>query len=44
MYKLFLAPDAETRLLQVVRRDDESRSAAVSVHQRFTFVVIAVFR
>src|ERR1700691_5344507 len=42
--KLFLAPDAETRLLQVVRRDEESRLIAVAVHQRFAFVVIAVYR
>src|SRR5580692_1065640 len=42
--KLFLAPDAETRLLQVVRRDQESRLIAVAVHQRFAFIVVAVHR
>src|ERR1700677_717994 len=44
MQKLFLAPDAQTRLLQVVRCNEESMLIAVSVHQRFAFVVIAVFR
>ncbi len=42
--KLLLAPDAETRLRQVVRRDEESRLIAVAVHQRFAFIVVAVFR
>src|SRR5580658_970792 len=41
--KLFLAPDAETRLRQVVRCDDEAMLKAVSVYQGFAFVVIAVF-
>src|SRR5580658_690690 len=42
--KLFLAPDAQTRLLQVVRCDDESMFIAVSVYQRFAFIVIAALR
>src|SRR5277367_6646011 len=42
--KLYLAPDAETRLLQVVRCDQESILIAVSIHQRCAFIVIAVFR
>ena len=42
--ELFLAPDAKTRLLQVVRCDEESVLIAVSVYQRRAFVVIAVFR
>src|SRR5271167_3297165 len=41
--KLFLAPDTQTRLLQIVRCYDESMLIAVSVHQRFAFVVIAVY-
>ncbi len=44
MQKLFLAPDAQTRLREVVRCNDESMLIAVSVYQRFTFIVIAVFR
>src|ERR1700733_5725817 len=44
MRKLFLAPDAQTRLLQVVRRDEESMLIAVWVPQRFAFIVVAVFR
>src|SRR5277367_999942 len=43
MPKLFLAPDTETRLLQVVGCDEESMLIAVSVHQRCAFIVIAVF-
>jgi hypothetical protein len=42
--KLFLAADAETGLLQVVRRHQESMLIAVPVHQRFAFIVRAVFR
>src|ERR1700722_11183149 len=41
--KLFLASNADTGLLQVVSRQDESRSAGVAVHQRCAFIVIAVF-
>jgi hypothetical protein len=42
MRKLFLAPDAQTRLLQVIRLDEESMLIAVAVHQRFAFIVVAV--
>src|SRR5580658_3299151 len=42
--KLFLASNSHTRLLQVVWCDDESRLIAVSVHQRFAFIVVAVIR
>src|ERR1700733_4681181 len=44
MRNLFLAPNAQTRLLQVVGCDNESMLKAVSVYQGFAFVVIAVFR
>ena len=40
--KLFLALDAQTRLLQVVRCGEKQVLIAVSVHQRFAFIVIAV--
>src|SRR5580658_4723951 len=42
--KFLLASDAKTGLLQVVRCDDESMFIAVSVRQRFAFIVIAIFR
>src|ERR1700679_3965239 len=44
MAKLFPAPDADTRLLQVVRRDQESMFIAVPVYQGLALVVITVFR
>src|SRR3984885_11920359 len=44
MHKLFPGLDAHAGLLQVVRRDEESRLIAVAVDQRFAFIVIAVFR
>ena len=43
-HELYLALDAETRLRQVVRREEESRVIAVAVDQRFAFVVIGVLR
>ncbi len=42
--KLLLTLDAKPRLRQVVRCDEESMLIAVSVHQRFAFIVRAVFR
>ncbi len=42
--ELFPAPDAQAGLLQVVRRNEELRVIAVPVHQRFAFVVVAVYR
>ena len=43
-HELFPGLDAQPRLRQVVRRDDEARLIAVAVDQRFAFVVVAVFR
>src|SRR6202789_1660006 len=40
--KLFPGPDAQPCLLQIVRCDKESVLIAVSVHQRFAFIVVAV--
>jgi hypothetical protein len=42
--ELLLAPDAQTGLLEVVRRDEESMFIAVPIYQRCAFIVIAVFR
>ena len=42
--KLNLALDAQTRLRQVVRRNEQSRLICVAVDQRFAFIVIGVFR
>ncbi len=44
VHKLFLGLDAQTRLRQVVRRNEELGVIAVPVDQRFAFIVIAVFR
>src|ERR1035441_6802164 len=42
--KLYLALDAHPRLLQVVGRKKPLGVIAVPVDQRFTFIVVAVFR
>ena len=42
--KLFPAADAETGLLKVVGRDNETMLIAVAVDERRTFIVVTVFR
>src|ERR1039457_2577335 len=44
LQKFFLGLDAQTRLRQVVGRNEELGVIAVPVDQRFAFIVIGVFR